>query len=45
MNYEKLWKDLKDDLERWERVGGHDKPEIATPGDIWEMMQKREEQS
>lgn len=45
MNYEKLWKDLKDDLERWDRQGGADMPEIEDAGDIWEIMQKREEQS
>lgn len=45
MNYEKLWKELKDDLERWAAVGGHDEPEVAGVGAMWELMQKREEQA
>lgn len=41
MNYEKLWKDLKADLERWNQVGGHDEPdELAGARDFWELMQK-----
>lgn len=45
MDYAKLWKELKEDLERWERQGGADEPELFGAGDFWEVMQKREEQS
>lgn len=48
MSKESLWNGMKEDLDRWARQGGHDKPEWMTEDmaqGIWEMMQKREEQS
>ena len=44
-DYEKLGKQLKDDVERWVDVGGWDAPEADTPKIIKEIMQRREEQS
>ncbi len=43
-DYKKLWETLKADLDRWTLVGGFDKPEVDT-GAMWELMQRREEQS
>lgn len=43
-----LWDQLKEDLERWARQGGFDKPsELTTEqcAGVLEVMQKREEQS
>lgn len=45
MNYEKLWKELKEDLERWDRGNCHDHPGPMEPIHVWELMQKREEQA
>jgi len=42
-DYEKLWKQLMADVERWCDVGGWDSPE--SPEIIKEIMQRREEQS
>lgn len=44
-DYEKLWKQLMDDVERWCNVGGWDKPEgEKTPEIMREVMKRREEQ-
>lgn len=43
-----LWDQLKEDLERWARQGGFDKPSEMTKEQcetMLEVMQKREEQS
>ena len=42
-DYEKLWTELKSDVERWCDVGGWDSPEA--PEIIKDIMQRREEQS
>ena len=44
IDYKTLWEELKADLERWSTVGGFDKPDLDT-GAMWEIMQRREEQS
>ena len=43
----KLWTELKADLDRWKMVGGFDKPHLSEESlaEMWEIMQRREEQS
>ena len=43
----KLWTELKADLDRWKMVGGFDKPHLdgESLAEMWEIMQRREEQS
>lgn len=43
-DYKALWETLKADLDRWNQVGGFDKPDFETE-EMWELMQRREEQS
>ena len=46
-DFSKLWTELKADLDRWKMAGGFDKPHLddESLAEIWEIMQRREEQS